>query len=273
MTDQKHTLTGFRLRIHETLFESESRVGRLFHIALIWSIIISTLCVILESVESIREVAGEALIFLEWTFTVMFTVEYGLRIISVRVPWRYMTSFYGIIDLMAILPTYLSILLPGFNVFLIARTLRLLRIFRIFKMVPYLRDAYILTEALKTSKRKIFLFVYSLIVLALIMGSMMYVIEGEEHGFTSIPKSMYWAVVTMSTVGYGDMTPKTPPGQVVAVILMLMGYGIFAVPTGIYSVELARTMKTLTSTRACNDCGKQGHDADAEFCKFCGGKL
>jgi voltage-gated potassium channel len=273
MTDQKHALTGIRLRIHETLFESESRVGKIFHIALIWAIVISTLSVILESVESIRNVAGDVLIFLEWTFTVLFTIEYGLRIISVRVPWRYMTSFYGWIDLMAILPTYLSIMLPGFNVFLIARTLRLLRIFRIFKMSPYLRDAHILIEALKTSKRKIFLFVYSLVVLAMLMGSMMYAVEGEEHGFTSIPKSMYWAVVTMSTVGYGDLTPKTTGGQFIAVILMLMGYGIFAVPTGIYSVELARTMKALTNTRACNDCGKQGHDSDAEFCKFCGGKL
>ncbi len=273
MTDQKQNLTGFRLRFHETLFESESRMGKIFHIALIWAIIFSTLCVILESVESVRNIAGDALIFLEWLFTVLFTIEYGLRIYSVRMPRRYMTSFYGLIDLMAILPTYLSILLPGFNVFLIARTLRLLRIFRIFKMVPYLQDAHILVEALKTSKRKIFLFVYSLIVLAMIMGSLMYVIEGDEHGFTSIPKSMYWSVVTMTTVGYGDITPKTTPGQFIAVLLMLMGYGIFAVPTGIYSVELARTMKALTSTKACNDCGKQGHDTDAEFCKFCGGKL
>ncbi len=273
MMTQKDTLKGLRLHIHEILFESETQRGKFFHVALIWAIIISTLCVILESVETIRNVAGDVLIFLEWSFTVLFTVEYVLRIISVRVPWRYMISFLGLIDLMAVLPTYLSILLPGFNVFLVARTLRLLRIFRIFKMVPYLKDAHILMTAIKTSKRKVFLFVYSLIVLAMIMGSMMYVIEGEENGFTSIPKSMYWSVVTMTTVGYGDMTPKTSSGQFIAVDLMLMGYGIFAVPTGIFSVELARTMKALASTRACNDCGKQGHDNDAEFCKFCGGKL
>lgn len=272
MIDQKQNLTGVRLWIHETMFESEKLRGKIFHIILLWSIVLSTVCVILDSDAAIRKEFGPVLTFMEWVFTILFTVEYLFRIISVRAPLRYMVSFFGVIDLLAILPSYLSVFIPGFNVFLVTRTFRLLRVFRIFKIAPYLKDAHFLITALKASKRKIILFVFSLVVLALLMGSLMYVVEGETYGFTSIPRSMYWAVVTMTTVGYGDMTPGTPLGQFIAVILMFLGYGIFAVPTGIYSVELARTVK-FTSTKACDDCGKQGHDLDASYCKYCGGKL
>jgi voltage-gated potassium channel len=216
-------------------------------------------------------VYGELLYNIEWGFTILFTIEYFLRLISVRKPLRYATSFFGIVDLLAILPTFLSLLVPGTQYLFTVRVLRLLRVFRVLKLTEYLAEAGIITAALKASRRKISVFILAV----LIIGSLMYIIEGEENGFTDIPTSMYWAIVTLTTVGYGDISPLTPLGKALASLLMLMGYGILAVPTGIVTVELSRVAKAgkPVSTQSCPNCSREGHDEDAIHCKYCGTRL
>jgi voltage-gated potassium channel len=265
---------GWRARLHEIIFEADTRAGRFFDFGLIFLILSSVATVILESVRNVREQYGEFLYLLEWLFTLLFTVEYGLRLMTVRRPLRYMTSFFGVIDLLAIIPTYLSLVVPGSQYLLVIRILRLLRIFRLLKLAEYLTEAATLRRALHASRRKISIFITTVILLTVIIGALMYVVEGEEHGFTSIPVSIYWAVVTLTTVGYGDLSPRTPLGQMIASIVMILGYGVIAVPTGIVSVELAHAARQQNVTRqSCPACAAEGHDADARCCKYCGATL
>ena len=266
--------TRRRARLHEVIFESDTRAGRYFDITLIWLIILSVATVVLESVREVREQYGALLHALEWVFTILFTVEYGLRLLSVLHPLRYATSFFGVVDLLAIVPTYLSIFIPGSHYLLVIRILRLLRVFRLLKLSEYVTEADTLRLALRASRRKISVFISAVVLLVVIIGALMYVIEGEANGFTSIPRSIYWAIVTMTTVGYGDLSPRTPLGQMVASIVMIIGYGIIAVPTGIVSVELAQAVRQKQVTgQSCPSCAAEGHDPDAICCKYCGAQL
>lgn len=266
--------TPRRARLHEIIFESNTRAGRVFDLVLIWLILLSVATVILESIRQVRQQYGELLYALEWMFTVLFTVEYVLRLVSVRHPQRYAVSFFGVVDLLAIIPTYLSIFVPGSQYLLVIRILRLLRIFRLLKLSEYITEADTLRRALRASRRKISVFLSAVLLLVVIIGALMYVIEGEEHGFTNIPVSIYWAIVTLTTVGYGDLSPRTPLGQMLASIVMVIGYGIIAVPTGIVSVELAQAVREQNlKTQLCSGCGAEVHDLDARYCKYCGANL
>ena len=227
----------------------------------------------LESVAAIRAEHGRLLLALEWFFTLLFTAEYVVRLLCVRKPARYASSFYGIVDLLAIIPTYLSVIFQGSQSLLVIRSLRLLRIFRVLKLTQYLGEAHVLMTALRASRRKVTVFLGTVLTVVLIMGSLMYLIEGEAHGFTSIPVSVYWAIVTMTTVGYGDIAPQSALGQMLAAALMIAGYAIIAVPTGIVSVELARASRRSTNTQSCPSCSAEGHDNDAKCCKYCGARL
>jgi voltage-gated potassium channel len=260
---------GWRLRLHEVIFEAETRAGRTFDIVLLWAIVLSVVAVMLESVPGIRAEHGELLFTIEWVFTALFTVEYALRLVSVKYPLRYATSFFGVVDLCAILPGYLSLLVPGSHYLLVVRILRVVRVFRIFKLTEHLYEADVLLVAIRASRRKIIVFLTTVVALVVIIGSMMYVIEGEENGFTSIPMSVYWAIVTMTTVGYGDLSPKTAVGMTLASAVMILGYGIIAVPTGIVTAEISRVTRKQVTTQACPGCGAQGHDHDAVYCKYC----
>lgn len=264
--------SNWRNKLHEIVFEAETASGKAFDLIVISLILLSVLVVVLESVRGVREQYGEVLIALEWFLTVVFTVEYFLRFVSVKKPLRYSLSFYGLIDLMAILPTYVSLLVPGTQYLLTIRILRLLRIFRILKLTAYLTEAKTITNALRASRRKISVFLLAIVAMVTIVGTSIYVIEGEEHGFTDIPTSIYWAIVTMTTVGYGDLAPKTPLGKMLASVVMIAGYAIIAVPTGIVTVELSRSAKGI-STQICQECHSEGHDDDALHCKYCGAKL
>lgn len=266
--------SGWRNRLHEIVFESDTRAGKIFDLLVIWLIVLSLLTVILESVREVREDHGDALFYAEWFFTILFTIEYILRLLSVRKPLRYALSFYGLVDLLAILPTYISLLVPGTQYLLTIRILRLLRIFRILKLSEYISEGKVISSALIASRRKITVFLVSVVLIVTVVGALMYVIEGEENGFTSIPTSIYWAVVTLTTVGYGDLSPKTAFGKTLASIVMILGYAIIAVPTGIVSAELSRGgIAKKVSTQVCPNCHTQDHDADAVFCKYCSVKL
>lgn len=260
-------------RLHEVVFESDTFAGKAFDLGVLLCIAASVLIVILDSVPQIRAHYGSTLILLEWVFTVLFTIEYGLRLVSISHPRRYATSFFGVVDLISILPTYISLLIPGTQYLLVIRILRLLRIFRVLKLADYLHESGILARALWASRRKVSVFLPTVITLVIIIGTLMYVVEGEEHGFTDIPTSIYWAVVTLTTVGYGDLAPQTALGKALASIAMLLGYGIIAVPTGIVTLELTRAATTTVSGQSCPVCGAEGHDADAMYCKHCGSKL
>jgi len=272
MTKSKSHLNQRQLKLHEIIFEAETPAGKLFDVLLIGIIVLSVIAVMLDSVQSIQDLYGEWLYWIEWIFTAIFTVEYGLRLYCIGKPKKYAWSFFGIIDLLAILPTYLSLFLPGTHFLTVIRVLRVLRIFRVLKIVQYVGEAALLIKALRASRRKIEVFLFAVLTLTIILGSFMYIIEGPEHGFTSIPKGMYWAIATLSTVGYGDMSPQTDFGQVVASLVMIMGYGILAVPTGIVTVELSNLNRS-TTTQSCPECSLEGHDNDARYCKFCGANL
>ncbi len=266
-----------RATLHEVIFEADTTAGKAFDVVLLVAIVVSVLAVMLESVATIRGEHGVALVRLEWFFTIAFTIEYALRLASVRNPWRYATSFYGIVDLLSIIPTYLTLLPIGAETrsLLLIRALRLLRIFRVLKLARYVGEASDLKAALVASQAKIFVFLWSVLLIVLIVGATMYLIEGPAHGFDSIPRSVYWAIVTMTTVGYGDIAPQTVVGQMLASALMITGYGIIAVPTGIVSAEMAarRGPHAPVSTIACPACGAQGHAPDAHFCHQCGERL
>jgi voltage-gated potassium channel len=272
MSDQD-TRGSLRSQLHEIIFEADTPAGRRFDIMLIWSILISVAAVMLDSVGPIRAAHGRLLVGVEWFFTILFTVEYLLRLSCIGRPLRYARSFFGIVDLLAILPTYLSLLLPGSQYLLVIRILRVLRIFRVLKLMKYIHEANIMVRALKASGRRIAVFFSTVLALVVIFGSIMYLIEGEANGFTSIPRSIYWAIVTMTTVGYGDISPNTALGQAVAAIVMIMGFAIIAVPTGIVASEMSRADRQDFSTQCCPECSAEGHVTGARFCKDCGAKL
>lgn len=264
---------NWRNHLYGIIFGTVTPAGKAFDVVLIWSIIFSVVIVILESVQSIRMVYGGLLYGVEWFFTILFTIEYILRLISVKRRFGYVTSFFGIVDLLSILPTYMSIFIPGSQSLLTIRTLRLLRVFRVFKLTHFTREARIIMSALRASGRKIGVFISAVLAIVAIVGSLMYVIEGEKSGFTDIPTSIYWAIVTLTTVGYGDISPQTPLGKALASFLMIMGYGIIAVPTGIVTVGLSQATQKEALARRCSGCGTGGHSSDARFCRDCGEKL
>lgn len=256
------------------MFEADTAAGKAFDLAVLVCILVSVAAVVLESVEEVRREYGFALRTLEWLFTVLFTIEYLLRLSAVKKPLRYAFSFFGLVDLISVLPSYLSLFLAGSQTLLVVRALRLLRIFRVLKLGRFLGEAQVLLYALRASRPKITVFLCTVLILTLLMGSLLYLIEGPEHGFTSIPRGVYWAIVTMTTVGYGDVSPQTDAGQAIAAVLMIMGYGILAVPTGIVTVELAAATRAKPwTTQACPSCSLSGHDADAKHCKYCGAEL
>lgn len=263
----------WRLKVHEVIFEADTPAGKWFDVLLILAILASVVLVMLDSVGTIQKSYGPILLAGEWFFTILFTIEYILRLASVGRPLAYATSFFGVVDLLAILPTYLSILIPGAQYLLVIRILRVLRIFRILKLVQYLGEARMLTQALRASSRKITVFLIVVLTLVTIFGSLIYLIEDPKDGYTSIPKSIYWSIVTLTTVGYGDISPKTSLGQLLSALIMIIGYGIIAVPTGIVTVELAQAFKRQISTQACPECSAEGHDIDAKHCKYCGSRL
>jgi voltage-gated potassium channel len=271
---EESALPAWRNRLHEVVFEAETPAGRAFDITLLGVILASVAVVLAESVPELRAVHGELFQAIEWGFTALFTVEYLLRLLAVRRPLAWARSFFGVIDLLAVLPTWLALVLPGAQTLLVLRSLRLLRIFRIFKLAAFLSEANLLRAALVASRRKIFVFLGTVLLLVLVLGSLIYLVEGEAAGFVSIPRSMYWAIVTLTTVGYGDLAPQSGLGRFVASIVMLLGYSILAVPTGIFTGELlAAARRRGISTQACPSCGAEGHDIDARHCKFCGAKL
>lgn len=271
----KKNATAHRLRdkLHEIIFEADTPAGKVFDILLIVSIVTSVVMVMLDSVGSIRKVYGGLLYLGEWIFTFLFTIEYILRLYCVGRPLGYAVSFFGVVDLLAILPTYLSIFFPGTQYFLVIRVLRVLRIFRVLKLVKYVGETRLLMQALRASRRKITVFLFTVLTLVIIFGSLMYLIEDPDTGFTSIPRSIYWAIVTLTTVGYGDISPRTDFGQALSAIIMIIGYGIIAVPTGIVTAELTQVYKRSVSTQVCRHCSAEGHDTDAKFCKYCGSLL
>lgn len=269
--DVQSAFERYQRRAHEIVFEADTAAGRLFDVTLIGLILISVLVVMLDSVEELRTAYGPILHGIEWALTIVFTIEYLLRLSCVGSPLRYARSFLGLVDLLAILPTYISLFIPGSHYLLVVRLLRVLRIFRVFKIAQYIGEADLLMDAIHNSRRKITIFLFTVLTLATVTGSLMYVVEGAESGFTSIPTSIYWAIVTLTTVGYGDISPVTPLGQFIATTIMLMGYGIIAVPTGIMSVEIARaTERRDTITQACRECGGHCYHRDAKFCMHCG---
>jgi voltage-gated potassium channel len=260
-------------RLFSIIFRSDTRAGMLFDVALIVAILVSVAVVMLSTVDEFEATYGRALYLIEWFFTLLFTIEYGLRLYCVRNRAKYAKSFFGIVDLLSVLPTYLGLILTGAAPMLVIRVLRILRLFRIMHMDRYVGEANILLEVFSESWRKTLIFVYTVITLVVIFGTLMHFIEGDEGGFTSIPQSMYWAIVTLTTVGYGDITPLTPTGKVVASMIMITGYGIIAVPMGIYFSEFTQASKRRKNKRACPSCKLKGHEADAVHCRACGTAL
>jgi voltage-gated potassium channel len=262
-----------RTRLREIIFEADTPAGKAFDVILIISVLISVTAVILESVAAIEARYGGLLRSIEWFFTILFTIEYILRLYAVEKSVRYAVSFFGIVDLLAFLPTYIGMLITGGQFFIIIRILRVLRIFRVFKLVTYIRETNLLIAALKASRRRILIFLLAVFTLVVILGAMMYIIEDAEAGFTSIPRSIYWAIVTLTTVGYGDISPKTGIGQTLAAVIMILGYSLIVVPTGFVSIAMSASAKKDKSGRSCPQCSREEHDDDALFCKYCGGKL
>jgi len=273
MHDDQYPAQPLRRRLHEVIFEADTPAGRAFDTSLLVTIVASIVVVMLESVAEVRAQYRQPLQVLEWVFTGVFTVEYALRLYSVTRPLRYATSFFGVVDLLALLPSYLSLLLPGAHSLMVIRVLRLLRIFRIFKLAEYLSESSDLWNALLETRRKIFVFLFTVTVIVVIVGAAMYLVEGAENGFDSIPISVYWAVVTLTTVGYGDISPQTPLGRLLAMFVMLIGYGIIAVPTGIVTAEMTRRVRGPITTQSCPGCSAEAHDSDALFCRICGTEL
>ncbi len=267
--------SSLRERVHEIIFEADTWAGKAFDVVLLVMIVASIVVVSLESIEDYRLAYFDIFFALEWFFTVIFTLEYALRLYSIRRPMAYALSFFGIIDILSILPAYLSLFMSGTHALLAIRVLRLLRIFRIFKLGNFLKESNIIMRSMQASRTKITVFLFFVCLLVTVLGALMYLVEGSTNkGFSSIPRSIYWAVVTVTTVGFGDITPQTPWGQLVAVVMMIIGYAVIAVPTGIVSAEMSAQMRKEhtdhISTQACRSCATEGHDSDALYCKRCG---
>lgn len=265
----------WRSRLFTVIFESDTPAGKLFDVTLLILIFLSLLLVMLQSIPSLNTRFNREFNIAEWVITILFTIEYVLRLISVKSPSKYATSFYGIIDVLSIIPTYLSLLLPSTQYLLVIRSLRLMRVFRIFKLTQFVREGMSIVLALKASARRILVFLATVMILSIIMGSVVYVVESPYNDkFNSIPQSVYWSIVTITTVGYGDISPITPLGKFVASLIMLLGYAIIAVPTGIVTVELTKSaLREKHTNQACPNCSKEGHDPDAAYCKYCGHSL
>lgn len=275
-TEQPRPAGGWRRALYVVVFEADTRAGKAFDLAVIVAILASVAVVVLDSVHAVSVRAGPLFGVLEWLFTALFTVEYLARLACVPRPLRYARSFYGVIDLLALLPTYLAVLVPGLHALIDVRILRLLRIFRIFKLSRYAVEYRLLSEALHASRRKIAVFIGFVLMMVLVTGTLMYVIEGPEHGFTSIPTATYWAVTTMTTVGFGDITPKTDLGRLLSSLMMLLGWGVLAVPTGIVSAEMSAQRWNIAhgaTTRTCPACQTKEPLTDANFCRHCGQRL
>lgn len=271
---EKTKIDNWRFRLHEVIYESNTKSGKAFDVALLFAIFTSIMLVMMDSVKEIHAQYGSIIYTFEWIFTILFTIEYILRLISLKKPLNFVFSLLGIIDLIALIPSYLSIFIPGAQALLAFRALRLLRVFRIFKLWEFLSEINFLTSAIKGSVRKISIFLLTVLTLTVILGSIMYLVEQKENGFSNIPESIYWAIVTITTVGYGDISPITPIGKFVASIVMLIGYAIIAVPTGIITHDIAVAAKNKKELpESCPSCGKEGHEHDALFCKFCGSSL
>ena len=266
-------LTGWRLRLYTIIFEADTRAGRRFDQVLIAVILASVAVVVADSVHHISERFHGALTLAEWFFTLVFTLEYAARLICVRHPWRYALSFYGVVDLLALLPTYLALLVPEVGVLIDVRVLRLLRVFRVFKLTAYVSEFQLIGQALRASSRKIMVFLTAVLMIVLVIGTLMYVVEGPANGFSNIPTGVYWAITTMTTVGFGDITPKTDLGRVIASVMMLLGWGTLAVPTGIVTAEMSHMRSKPTTTRTCPECLTEGHLPDARYCRHCGASL
>jgi len=260
----------WRYRAYQVIFRHDSGAGKAFDIILIAAILASVGVVMLDSVAAVSATYHGRFLRAEWIFTILFTIEYGFRLASVRRPAGYALSFFGLVDLLAILPSYVSLLLPGGQYLIVIRILRVLRVFRVLKLAQYVGEARTLALALRASRYKITVFLFTVLTIVVVVGSLMFLVEGPAHGFTSIPRGVYWAIVTLTTVGYGDIAPATPVGQALAAIVMVMGYGIIAVPTGIVTVELAHQRDKLPSGRFCPGCGLNRHETDARFCRSCG---
>jgi len=260
-------------KLYDIIFEADTPAGKAFDIILLIIIIISIVLVMLESVNSLNVDFQRFFLWTEWIITIIFTIEYFLRIWVLRKPASYIFSLYGVIDFLSIIPTYLSLILVGTQSLMVIRALRLLRIFRILKISRYTSEGRKIMSALKASKEKISVFLFAVLMIVIIIGTIMYLVEGTDNGFTSIPHSIYWAIVTITTVGYGDISPQTPLGQMIAGFTMILGYVIIAVPTGIVSVELASNKNKKITTQVCPKCLAEGHDHDAKYCKICGEQL
>ena len=261
-------------RIHQIIFEADTPKGKAFDIALLIAILLSVLVVMLESVQTIWNEYAILLFTLEWFFTILFTIEYFLRIYSIKKPFKYIFSTLGVVDLLAIIPTYLFFI-PSLHSLTVLRSVRIIRIFRVFQLKRYIRGAYTMQIALRKSIPKIIVFLLSVLLLMVILGTIMYIFEGKlgnTPGFQDIPNSIYWSIVTLTTVGYGSVVPATVIGKIIASLIMLLGYGIIAVPTGIVTAGIIRTNKN-ASSHSCINCSKEGHDEDAKFCKYCGSKI
>ncbi len=269
----KNNTAHWKIKLHEIIYEADTKAGKLFDIILLFAIFTSVLLVMLESVEEINQNYATQLNVAEWFITILFTIEYILRIISIDKPSKYIFSFYGSIDFLSTIPKYLALYFTGTHSLVALRALRLLRVFRILKLARFIGASNNLLKALKASKAKIAVFLFFVVILCVILGTVMYMIEGAENGFTSIPRSVYWAIVTMTTVGYGDIAPHTPFGQFIASIIMILGYGIIAIPTGIVSSEMTKANTVHTNTQSCQNCAIEGHKDDAEYCYHCGDKL
>lgn len=269
-------LQGWRLRLYTIIFEADTRAGRLFDMTLIVAILLSIAVVVADSVPELHERWQWQFTWAEWCFTALFTLEYLARLACTRRPLRYATSFFGVVDLLALLPTYLALLFPGAHALIDVRVLRLLRIFRVFKLTSYLTEYRGLGRALQASARKIIVFISGVLMIVLVMGTLMYVVEGPDHGFSTIPTSVYWAITTMTTVGFGDITPKTDLGRFIASVMMLLGWGTLAVPTGIVTAEMTSqrlSAAPVATTRTCHECLTEGHLPEALYCLHCGARL
>ncbi len=262
-----------REKIYKVIFETDTPSGQRFDILLIYAILLSVLAVMLDSVTHIHDQYGRWLFRIEWLFTILFSLEYILRIYSSPKPLKYIFSFYGIVDLISIIPSYLALVIPEASYWLVVRLLRVLRVFRVLKMVRYLSEANLLLRSIYQSRRKVLVFFSAVLVLSIIFGSLMFLVEGPENGFTSIPKSIYWTIVTITTVGYGDITPQTVFGQMIATMAMLTGYSIIAIPTGILTAAISNEMKKERNNLHCSNCARSGHHNDASYCYHCGVKL